>query len=257
MPGSDLDLLIEAARAAGEIAARHFGQGPETWDKGGGHGPVTEADLEIDRMLRAELTAARPDYGWLSEETPDSAARLTAERLFIVDPIDGTRAFIDGQRSFAHSLAVVERGRTIAGAVYLPMRDLLYAAAAGDGATLNGAPISASTRDRLGGADVLAARPQMEPRLWPGGVPPVIRHHRPSLAYRMCLVAEGRFDAMVTLRDSWEWDIAAGSLIVAEAGGAATDRTGTAFAFNSERARQAGVLAGGPVVHAGLLARLG
>ncbi|PWE32639.1 3'(2'),5'-bisphosphate nucleotidase CysQ [Maritimibacter sp. 55A14] len=255
MPENDLALLIGAARDAGRIAARHFGQAPATWDKSAGAGPVTEADLEIDRMLRAELTAARPGYGWLSEETPDSADRLDARRVFIVDPIDGTRAFIDGSRAFAHSLAVAEAGRVVAAAVYLPMLDLMFEAAPGTGARLNDAPISV-TGATLDGADLLAARPQLDPALWPGGVPPVTRHHRPSLAYRLCLVAQGRFDGMVTLRDAWEWDIAAGSLIVAEAGGQVSDRTGAAFRFNSPRALQPGVVAGGAALHSGLLARL-
>lgn len=256
MPESDLALLAEAARAAGEIARRHFGRGPEVWEKPGGAGPVSAADLEIDAMLRAELLAARPNYGWLSEETPDSPARLGAGRVFIVDPLDGTSAFLAGQRSFAHSLAVAEAGRVIAAAVAVPMLDRLYTAAAGEGAFLGGSPISVSGRAELEGAGILAARPQLDPAHWPGGVPPVERHFRPSLAFRLCAVAAGRFDGMVTLRDTWEWDIAAGSLIVAEAGGRVTDRHGVAPVFNSPSAQQAGVLAGSPAVHAGLMARL-
>ncbi|MCB1371292.1 MAG: 3'(2'),5'-bisphosphate nucleotidase CysQ, partial [Rhodobacteraceae bacterium] len=100
MPGRDLALLEEAARAAGEIALRHFDGARAATEKPGGQGPVTEADLEIDRMLRAELTAARPGYGWLSEESEDGTARLAAERVFIVDPIDGTRAFIAGRSAW-------------------------------------------------------------------------------------------------------------------------------------------------------------
>lgn len=257
MPESDLALLADAALAAGEIARRHFGRGPEVWQKPDGAGPVSAADLEIDAMLRAELLAARPGYGWLSEETPDTPARLDARRVFIVDPLDGTAAFLAGQRGFAHSLAVAEAGRVIAAAVAVPMLGRLYTAAAGAGAWLDGRPIAVSGRGALEGAGILAARPQLDPAHWPGGVPPVERHFRSSLAYRLCAVAAGRFDAMLTLRDTWEWDIAAGSLIVAEAGGRVTDRHGRTPLFNSPPARQAGVLAGSPAVHAGLLARLG
>jgi myo-inositol-1(or 4)-monophosphatase len=252
----DLTLLMDAARDAGRIAVRHFGAGPRSWDKGGGQGPVSAADLEIDAMLRERLTTARRDYGWLSEETADSPDRLEAESLFIVDPIDGTRAFLDGQRSFAHALAVVRAGRPVAAVVHLPLMDLTYAATLGGGAHLNDRPIRTPARDALDGARVLAARPQLADALWPGGVPPVDRHFRPSLAWRICLVAEGAFDAMLTLRDAWEWDIAAAALIAAEAGATVTDRHGAALLFNAPHPQSPGVLAAPAGVHAGLMARL-
>jgi myo-inositol-1(or 4)-monophosphatase len=215
---------------------------------------LTEADIAIDRVLRADLLAARPDYGWLSEETEDDGARVQAERVFIIDPIDGTRAFIDGQESFSHSIAVAEDGEVIAGVVYLPMKDRLYAAARGAGATLNGAPIRVSASEEAG-ARVLATRPNVEPRHWPGGVPPFERVYRPSLAYRLALVAEGRFDGMATFRETWEWDIAAGAILVAEAGGLATDGRGAALRFNNAVPKAAGVMAAGRPLHRGLLKR--
>jgi hypothetical protein len=196
LPARDLALLTEAALAAGEIARRHFGRNPDVREKSDGQGPVSEADLEVDRMLFRTLGAARPDYGWLSEETEDSDVRLGRDRVFIVDPIDGTRAFVAGNRTFAHSLAIAERGRVIAAVVHLPLRDLTYSAALGGGARLNGQPMKASRRSAVPQARVLAARPQLEPGLWPKGVPPVdlgmgyrggrsdlprgwCRHHRP------------------------------------------------------------------------------
>jgi hypothetical protein len=124
---------------------------------------VTEADIAIDRVLRTDLRAARPDYGWLSEETEDDAERLSAQRSFVVDPIDGTRAFIEGQTSFAHSLAVVDGGDVVAGVVYLPMEDKLYAAAKGHGATLNDAPIRVSETNDLEQASALVTRPNVQP----------------------------------------------------------------------------------------------
>ncbi|MGM0586303.1 MAG: inositol monophosphatase family protein, partial [Pseudomonadota bacterium] len=140
----DLALLVEAADAAGEIALRHFRSGPESWEKSGGLGPVSEADLEVDRMLRAELLAARPGYGWLSEETADEgerrAGRLAAERIFVADPIDGTRAFLKGEETWGHALAVVQGGEVRAGVMRLPARGVLYVAAKGGGATRDGAP---------------------------------------------------------------------------------------------------------------------
>jgi len=250
LPENDLDLLIRCARAAGEIAHRFFKQSPKTWDKAGGQGPVTEADLAVDEMLKEHLLRARPDYGWLSEETEDNAARLSKRSVFIIDPIDGTRAFVSGQDTFSHSLAVCVEGKITEAAVFLPERDLMYCATAQGGAFLNGKPVTCSPRPEIEGADVLVAKPQLAPDLWPRGVPPITRHLRPSLAYRMCLVAEGRFDAMVTLRDAWEWDIAAGDLICREAGALVTDRFAEPLCFNGPRAQTAGVLAANPVLHA-------
>ncbi|KRS10404.1 inositol monophosphatase, partial [Roseovarius atlanticus] len=110
MPATELDLLIAAARAAGEVACRYTGPEARVWDKPGGAGPVTEADLAVNEVLFEQLRGARPDYGWLSEESADTPERLSRDRVFIVDPIDGTRSFIEGTRTWAHALAVVERG---------------------------------------------------------------------------------------------------------------------------------------------------
>ena len=256
MPVRDRDLLISAARTAGEIAMGYFNADPQVWHKDEGAGPVTEADISVDTALRHDLMEARPDYGWLSEETQDTEARLSTECQFIVDPIDGTRAFVAGAPDWAHSLAVVRGGVVTAAAVYLPVRDLMFAAVLGGGATLNGAPIAVSARSELTGADVLSPKGWFEPKFWRDGLPPdVTRSFRSSLAYRLCRVAEGRADAMITLRPSWEWDIAAGALIVTEAGGAATDRTGAALRFNNPHPQVNGVVAGGGVQR-GLLDRL-
>lgn len=245
----DRDLLAEAAEAAGRIALSHFGEAPENWDKDDGSGPVTAADLEINAMLRDRLLGARPDYGWLSEEDPDDAARLRCDRVFIVDPIDGTRAFIAGEQGFSIALAVAENGWLLAAAVHLPARAETFAAARGHGATCNNAPIHASARNRIDGATVLAASVQMRSVHWPGGKPPLDRHFRSSLAWRLCLVAQGRFDSMVTFRRSFEWDIAAGALIAAEAGAVVTDGTGEAMRFNSADGMQAGVVAAPKGLH--------
>ena len=249
MPASDLDLLIDAARAAGEEALRHTGPTARRWDKPGGLGPVTEADMAVDALLSDRLRAARPGYGWLSEETEDSDARLSCERVFIVDPIDGTRSFIEGSGTWAHSLAVADRGVVTAAVVYLPARDMMYVAAERQGAFLNGAAIRVSDRNDLSGASLLAAKPNLAPQHWVGGTPDVKRAHRPSLAYRLCLVAEGRYDAMLTLRPSWEWDIAAGELILREAGAMTSDRAARVLRFNNAAPKVNGVIAANPVLH--------
>lgn len=252
----DRDLLRDAALAAGDIARRHFGNGPETWDKGDGQGPVTEADLEIDAMLKGNLCAARPDYGWLSEETADGPERLERDTVFIVDPIDGTRAFIDGSKAFSHSLSIVRGGVPVAAAVYLPMLDRMYLAALDHGATLNGEAISPTGRTELTDATVLGAKSNFVDDRWKGGRPPVEQCFRSSLAYRLALVGAGRFDAMITLRMAWEWDIAAGALLVSEAGGRITTQRGGPLRFNNAHPQLDGVVAGTPAIVNALLDRL-
>jgi myo-inositol-1(or 4)-monophosphatase len=254
---NDLALLIEAAHAAGEIARPFWRKHPQIWDKGGDAGPVTEADLAVDKMLHAKLLAARTSYGWLSEETADTDARLSKERVFIVDPIDGTRSFIEGDHNWAHSLAVVEHGEVIAAVVYLPMRKRLFAAQKGGGATLNGTPLTTSTKQELDGARLLTTRHTLDPKFWRGECPDFVYKFRPSLAYRMSLVAQGRFDAMLTLRSTWEWDVAAGTLIATEAGAQVTDRNGGIPVFNQETPAFDGFIAGNPVLASGIAARLG
>ena len=256
MPARDLALLTDAARDAGRIALRFWRKDPQVWDKGGEHGPVTEADLAVNDMLKARLLAARPGYGWLSEETPDDAARLSCETAFIIDPIDGTRAFIAGEETFAHSLAIAHKGRVTAGVVFLPALDRIYTASETAPPLKDGQPIAASRRDRLVGADILTTKVNLVPEKWPGGVPEITRHFRASLAYRLCLAAEGRFDGMLTLRPAWEWDIAAGSLIAEKAGAVVTDQRGESLRFNTASALADGVLALPPAPHADAVRRL-
>ncbi|SMY08318.1 inositol monophosphatase family protein [Flavimaricola marinus] len=250
MQGNDLALLQDAAREAGKLALRHAMKTPHVTDKPGGAGPVTDADLAVDALLKARLTTARPDYGWLSEETPDSDARLTHRHTFIVDPIDGTRSFIAGTKDWAHSLAIARDGVVVAAVVFLPCHKALYAAEIGGGATLNGRRIQVSSVSDMGSAKVLTAKPTMESQHWATGqVPPFQRKFRSSLAWRMCLVAEGAFDGMVTLRPTWEWDIAGGALILSEAGGTVTDRTGQPLQFNNVMPQTNGVVAAPTDLH--------
>ncbi len=244
-PSDDLTLLLEAARAAGDIAMRHFREEPEVWDKGGSAGPVTEADLAVDAMLRARLLKARPDYGWLSEETEDTTDRLTCEHVFIIDPIDGTRSFIEGSQTWAHSLAVARGGIVTAAVVLLPARGLTYAAARGKGATCNGAPMCVAVSASLDKTEVLSSKVNLRPEFWRADPPTIQQTFRSSLAYRLAAVAEGRFGAMLTLRETWEWDIAAGTLLVEEAGGTARTTIGTPK-FNTPSAALPGLIAGAP-----------
>lgn len=256
MPASDLTLLTETALRAGEIARSFVGNELSIQQKPDDAGPVTAADLAVNTMLEDRLREARPDYGWLSEESTDDDARQGKERVFVVDPIDGTRAFIEGGKTWSHALAVVENGEPVAAVVYLPMMDKVYTATRGQGARLNGLPIGVSAMQQPDEANVLAVKHSADPQFWTHPVPNFKHHHRPSLAYRLSLVAQGRFDAMFTFRRSWEWDIAAGALILAEAGARVTDRRGSPLRFNNPVPQTDGVVGANPKLHAALLDRM-
>ncbi|MGV8951526.1 MAG: 3'(2'),5'-bisphosphate nucleotidase CysQ [Cypionkella sp.] len=255
MQAHDLGLLTDAARAAGEIALRYWNNAPRVWEKGD-QGPVTEADIAVNDMLKSILRSARPSYGWLSEETPDDGARLQCDYVFIIDPIDGTRAFIAGERNFSHSLAVAYRGRVIAGAVYLPAKDQLFTASLDGPALCDGMPITPSRLLLADDPKILTPKANLDSDFWQGTPPVFRRSFRTSLAYRLCLVAEGRHDGMMSFRNTWEWDIAAGSLIAARAGATVTDGRGQPLLFNNASPHTPGVLAAGPALHSELLARL-
>jgi myo-inositol-1(or 4)-monophosphatase len=255
LPGPDLPLLVQAAREAGDIAMSYFRKRPKVWEKPG-EGPVTEADLAVNQALMARLRGARPSYGWLSEESPDTDERLDCQHLFLLDPIDGTSAFIAEEASFSHSIAVAQDGVVTAAVVYLPALDRLYTATADGPALLNGSPIHCSPQATAEGASLLTPKANLDPALWTGPPPRVERHFRPSVAFRLCLVAEGAFDGMLSLRQAWEWDIAAGALIASRAGARVTNRLGEAIAFNAPVPRSNGIIAAAPGVQAELLARI-
>ncbi len=253
---NDLTLLIDAAHASGDIARKFWKQSPEVWDKDNNAGPVTEADLAVDKMLLSELRGARSDYGWLSEETTDTDARLSHESVFIIDPIDGTRAFIEGSKAFAHSLAIARNGQVTAAVVYLPLLDRLYTASSDAPALLNGQPIAPSATLPSADITVLANKKNFASDRWHDAPPPFKRQFRSSLAYRMCLIAEGRFDAMLTLYPTWEWDVAAGALICEKAGAVVTDSYGAPTKFNRPAPQLDGIIAGNAQNHAAILAAL-
>ena len=256
MPDPDLSLLVQAALAAGQVADKFVGKTAKRWDKPDGGGPVTEADLAVNAFLEDTLRSARPDYGWLSEESADTDDRLRHDRVFVVDPIDGTRSFAEGSRTWAHALAIVATGMSVAGVVYLPQRDLMYTAAIGKGAFLNKDLIQVSSQSDLNAGEMLVTRPNLNPKFWQAAVPTFRRAYRPSLAYRMGLVAQGRFDGLLTFRPAWEWDIAAGDIILREAGARCTDRSGQDLRFNNPHPALNGVVAANASLHSATLAAM-
>lgn len=251
---ADRDLLIAAVREAGVIAREGFQSASKAWEKSKGN-PVTETDLAVDRFLTERLRGARADYGWLSEETADTPERLGARRLFIVDPIDGTLSFIKRKHEFTICACVVEDGVPVAAAIYNPMTEEMFAAARGRGASLNDAPIRVSARGELPGCRILVARDVIEHPAWPRPWPAMEVGKRASIAYRMALVASGAYDAMMALSSKYEWDTAAGALIVQEAGGLATTHRGAALPYNQPTPTHRSLVCAGPALHAAILER--
>jgi myo-inositol-1(or 4)-monophosphatase len=256
---ADLELLSAVTREAGAIARGFFGGDYKRWNKEQGS-PVTEADLAVDRFLNERLRAQRPRYAWLSEETEDDAQRLSQETVFIVDPIDGTVAFLKGKPHFTICAAVVHDGRAVAGVVYNPILEEFFAAREGGGATLNGAPIRVGAREEVEGCRMLADKPMLAHAAWntPPNIPwPAMEiETRNSIAYRLALVANGSFDAMLALSAKRDWDLAAADIIVAEAGGVATAHDGSRLRYNGPDAIQTSVVAAGPKLHERLMARV-
>ncbi|HEY3777518.1 MAG TPA: 3'(2'),5'-bisphosphate nucleotidase CysQ [Rhizomicrobium sp.] len=247
----DLALIEGAVREAGKIARRYYGQDYKRWNKSRGE-PVTEADLAIDRHLRETLEPARPHYGWFSEETGRNPARADAERTFVVDPIDGTTAFLKQRPHFSISVGLVLEGRSVAGVVYNPVTEEFFSAVENGGAHLNGAPIHVSECSAIAGCRILGHKDLFSSALWPS----MQIESRSSIAYRMALVAAGHFDAAVVLSPKHDWDMAAGAAIIREAGGHATSRDGEPLRFGAANAIQRSLVCAGPALHALILERL-
>ena len=248
----DLRLLEETVRQAGDIARRYFGGDYKRWNKEGGS-PVTEADLAVNAYLRERLTEARPDYGWLSEENADDPARLAKRDLFIIDPIDGTIAFLKNRPHFTICAAVVTDGRPSCGVVFNPISDELYSAAKGGGAHRNALPIRVGSRERLEGAAMLGDRSHLAQAPWP----PMHVQNRNSVAYRLALVADGSADASVSLTAKRDWDLAAADIILEESGGCLSDATGHMLVYNRPVTKQASLVAANPALHAEIISLLG
>lgn len=246
-PAELLPAIIAAAQRAGETAMAYFRHGERTsagvQSKAGGS-PVTEADHAVDRLLRRELSAMDASAGWLSEETADTPERLGRTRLFIVDPIDGTRAFVMGDPRWAVSIALVEDGRPRLGVLHLPALERTYTALEGAGARLGGAPLRVSQAPSLAGARVAGPAPLLE-RFARTGERVSAQGKVPSLAYRIAMVADGQIEAGFASTNAHDWDIAAADLIVREAGGFLVDRHGREPVYNRPSPTH-GILAAAP-----------
>jgi myo-inositol-1(or 4)-monophosphatase len=249
LANSLLSAVSEAARAAGAMAFARWRGEFASWDKVPGE-IVCEIDLAANDMLRATLNELDPEAGWFSEETADSAERLLGSRVWVVDPIDGTRDFVRGRPGWAVSVALVEGGRSILGVLDAPARDEHWAAELGKGATLNGKTLHASTRTELPGSRVPA-------EVLPKADSDLTMVFRPnSIALRMAMVASGDADLLAAMRWGHEWDIAAATLIAQEAGATVTDARGQTLRFNSTKGEMFGVLCCASGIHAAAVERL-
>jgi myo-inositol-1(or 4)-monophosphatase len=250
----DEALLTGAVRAAGALALSYFRNGVVGRNKAD-NTPVSDADLAVDEMLRERLVGERPDYGWLSEESVDNPSRLDALRVWIVDPIDGTRAFLAGTPEWTIAAALVENCEPVLAAVFNPATAEMFTARRGGGAYLNGVPISVTMPDEITGCRMIATKGFFKHKIWAAPWPHTENTWFNSIAYRLALIAAGRADATLSLTGKSEWDIAAAALLVEEAGGRITDAAGAALTFNKPSPRMNGLVAAAPKLHHLLVAR--
>ena len=240
---AELDLLHDAAVEAGAIAVNYFRKDPKVWWKEG-HSPVSEADFAVDDFLKQRLLSARPDYGWVSEEMQEEAGTVS-DRFFVVDPIDGTRAYLRGEDTWCVSVALVADGRPVAGVIVAPSLDETFTATADGPALMNEAPCRVSRPD----ADAqlkLSMPDSMRKTLQKAGAEPFAAMKSiPSLAYRVALVADGRLDGTLVRPNANDWDIAAADLILERAGGGLTDSLGRALLYTSAPRRHGLLMASG------------
>ena len=233
-----------AVTEAGRIAMRFFRQQHESWHKGPGQ-IVTEADIAIDRFLNAELRRDHATDGWLSEETEDDRVRLERRRVWVVDPIDGTRSFADGVAEFTICVGLLQDDVPVLGFVLNPATDELFEARLGEGAFLNGARLQASPAQELAGARIVASKFESRRRGFAPLVPTADVSSLGSLAYKLALVAAGRFDGYLSWRRTHDWDIAAAVLLLTEAGAVMTDAAGGPIHLNRPEPIHQGLLAAG------------
>lgn len=248
---ADHDVVCRAVRAAGTMASDFFHKRPAGWDKRPGE-PVSEADLAVDSYLRRALLDERPDYGWVSEES--EAAGNGAKRVFIVDPIDGTRSFLKGRPEYAVSVAVVAGGRPLVAAVYNPETKEFFEAVTGAGARLNGRAIKVAPTPPESGARLLVSWREFQRLGEAGGFVGCEISPIGSIAYKIARVAAGLADAVVALSPKADWDLAGAHLVLAEAGGRITDGRGAALLYRGEA--HASVVAASPALHGRLITQI-
>ena len=240
----ELEVAMEAARSGGQIVRKYFRGDYEVHEKAPDN-PLTVADTEANEAIHKTCIGAFPDDGWLSEETRDSPERLTRSRVWIVDPLDGTKEFTQHIPEFCVCVSLVVDGVVQVGVCYNPVEDLLFAARRDGGTRLNGEPVRCTPKTELGGAVVLASRSEDKRGEWEDYKPLMEVRPTGSVAYKFALISAGQADATFSLTPKNEWDICAGTMLVEEAGGIVTDRHGKPLTFNNEKTLLPGLIAAG------------
>lgn len=245
----DLELIKRVVYKAGQIAKDAFLKNkPQIFDKGGGH-EVTSADIAVNNYLSKYLKKNRPMYGWLSEETKDDNSRLKAKKSFVVDPIDGTKAFIDGTIDFVVSVAVIENGYPVVAVIYNPIKNEMFEATLGGGSKLNNVIIKATDKLSVKDIKMIGYSRKFKKLKWPQMKCFTVN----SMAYRIALVASGKADATVAFTPKSDWDIAAAQLIATEAGAYISNINGKVPTYANSSTSGLGIICAGKNLHGLLL----
>jgi myo-inositol-1(or 4)-monophosphatase len=245
----ELNLAREAALSAGEILERYFRDRGFEIDQKGKDNPVTTADFEADHEIKRLLRPPFPEYGWLSEETADNPDRLSRRRVWIVDPLDGTKEFIKGIPEFVVSIALAEDGQPILGVTYNPIRREMFWCVRGSGCYMDSQAVRVTLTPSLAHATVLASRSETSRGEWKSYEGKLRVNPIGSVAYKLALVAAGRADATFTRTPKSEWDIASGAALIVEAGGRITDIDGSEMRFNKPSVKLKGFVASNTLLH--------
>jgi myo-inositol-1(or 4)-monophosphatase len=262
LPATEVDLgavtqeLGFIVRQAGDLALSMFRKPLKNWTKGPSESPVSEADIAVNDLLHERLGAIERSFAWLSEESADDTARLDARYVWVVDPIDGTRAYIEGLPDWTVSVALVEAGRPVAACLYAPVTAEFFTARRGAGATRNGGAMAVSPGAELTNASMAGPRKLMQ-RVAEFAPSLIVVPRVRSLALRLARVAQGSIDAAIAGGNSHDWDLAAADLLVHEAGGAMTPVTGGTVTYNRPVPRHGTLVAAGRERHAALIAMFG
>tara|TARA_Y100001970_G_scaffold293928_1_gene444727 strand:+ start:16257 stop:17057 length:801 start_codon:yes stop_codon:yes gene_type:complete len=252
---SDLTLMLHAVESSSSLALARFGKEQKIWQKSTYH-PVCEADKEVNENLYEILMTARPNYGWLSEETVDDGSRLKCSRTWVVDPIDGTNSYLNGIAEFAISVALVEGGKPIAAVVSNPANRQTFSAFAGGGATLNNNSINVSNTRKDQRISILSSRSENKESGWANYFSKDTVQTVSSIAYKFALVAAGQYDAAASVWPKNDWDICAGHLLVEEAGGMVTSLKGMPLIYNCNSPRHNTCAASNGRIHGNIIERL-
>ena len=254
-PSSEHNLVKESILEAGKLAIKWFRKDPEQWEKDDGS-LVSKADIEINDLLNKLLKDKNPEFGWLSEENEDDKSRLDKKITFVVDPLDGTKAFLEGKREFSISVAIVKNGLPISGIVFSPSTGEMFEAEKNKGSWKNNKKVIISNYNRLEKCKMIAFKPMFSHPAWREPWPKMDIENRNSIAYRMALVASGQYDAMMALNSKNDWDIAAGDLLISESGGIVTLHTNKKIIYNTENTKKPSVIGTNKAIHEKIIKRV-